>query len=94
MRNEIKKAIGETIEDLIASGINTSFSEKELNSTGNNESTGYSIYQRTYKIKPKCICQIVECKHFFSKTMGTGKEETDRIHQSVIRIITKTANNS
>ena len=34
MRNEIKKAIGETIEDLIASGINTSFSEKELRALG------------------------------------------------------------
>ena len=34
MRNGIKKAIGETIEDLIASGIKTSFSEKELKELG------------------------------------------------------------
>jgi putative transcriptional regulator len=34
MREEIKKAIGETVEDLIASGIKTSFSEKELKELG------------------------------------------------------------
>ena len=34
MRNSIKKSIGETVQDLMNSGINTSFTEKELNSLG------------------------------------------------------------
>ena len=34
MRDSIKKAIGETVQDLIDSGLTTSFTEKELNSLG------------------------------------------------------------
>ncbi len=34
MRNSIKKAIGETVQSLVDSGIKTSFTEKELNSLG------------------------------------------------------------
>jgi putative transcriptional regulator len=34
MRNSIKKAIGETVQDFINSGLKTSFTEKELNSLG------------------------------------------------------------
>ena len=34
MRNSVKKAIGETVQDLINSGLKTSFTEKELNSLG------------------------------------------------------------
>ena len=34
MRNSIKKAIGETVQDIINSGLKTSFTEKELNSLG------------------------------------------------------------
>lgn len=34
MRNSIKKAIGETVQDLVNSGVKTSFTEKELNSLG------------------------------------------------------------
>lgn len=34
MRNSIKKAIGETVQDLVNSGIKTSFTEKELNTLG------------------------------------------------------------
>ncbi len=34
MRNSIKKAIGETVQELVNSGLKTSFTEKELNSLG------------------------------------------------------------
>jgi len=34
MRESIKEAIGETVQDLIFSGIKTSFSDKELNELG------------------------------------------------------------
>ena len=34
MRDSIKKAIGETVQDLINSGLKTSFTKKELNSLG------------------------------------------------------------
>lgn len=34
MRDSIKKAIGDTVQDLINTGIKTSFTEKELNSLG------------------------------------------------------------
>lgn len=34
MRDSIKKAIGETVQDIINSGFKTSFTEKELNSLG------------------------------------------------------------
>ena len=34
MRNSIKNAISETVQDLINSGVKTSFTEKELNSLG------------------------------------------------------------
>jgi len=34
MRESVKKAIGETVQDLMNSGIKTSFTEKELNSLG------------------------------------------------------------
>lgn len=34
MRDSIKKAIGETVQDMINSGFKTSFTEKELNSLG------------------------------------------------------------
>jgi putative transcriptional regulator len=34
MRESIKKAIGDTVQDLIASGTKTSFTEKELNEFG------------------------------------------------------------
>lgn len=34
MRNSIKEAIGETVQDLINSGMQTSFSKKELDSLG------------------------------------------------------------
>jgi putative transcriptional regulator len=34
MKNSIKKAIGETVQDLVNSGIKTSFTEKELNTLG------------------------------------------------------------
>ena len=34
MRDSIKKAVGETVQDLINSGFKTSFTEKELNSLG------------------------------------------------------------
>jgi putative transcriptional regulator len=34
MREAMREAIGETIQDLIASGIKTSFTEKELNKLG------------------------------------------------------------
>ena len=34
MRNSIKKAIGETAQDLLNSGIKTSFTKKELDSLG------------------------------------------------------------
>ncbi|WP_245619950.1 helix-turn-helix domain-containing protein [Desulfobacter vibrioformis] len=34
MRDSIKKAIGETVQDMLNSGIKTSFTEKELNSLG------------------------------------------------------------
>ena len=34
MRDSIKKAIGETVQDLISSGVTTSFTEKELNALG------------------------------------------------------------
>ena len=34
MRESIKKAIGETVQDLVNSGIKTSFTQKELNSLG------------------------------------------------------------
>ena len=36
MRDSIKKSIGETIQDLMNSGIKTSFTSKELNSLGVN----------------------------------------------------------
>lgn len=34
MRDSIKKAIGNTVQDLINSGVKTSFTEKELNTLG------------------------------------------------------------
>ena len=34
MRNKIKNAIGETVNDLIRNGVKTSFSEKELKTLG------------------------------------------------------------
>ncbi len=34
MRESIRKAIGETVQDIINSGLKTSFTEKELNSLG------------------------------------------------------------
>ena len=34
MRNSIKQSIGETVQDLINSGIKTSFTQKELDSLG------------------------------------------------------------
>ncbi len=34
MRNSIKKAIGDTVQDLINSGMQTSFTKKELDSLG------------------------------------------------------------
>ena len=34
MRDSIKKAVGETVQDLTNSGFKTSFTEKELNSLG------------------------------------------------------------
>lgn len=34
MRDSIKKAIGETVQDMVNSGFKTSFTEKELNSLG------------------------------------------------------------
>jgi len=34
MRDSIKKSIGETVQDLMSSGIKTSFTQKELNSLG------------------------------------------------------------
>ena len=34
MRDSIRKAIGETVQDMINSGFKTSFTEKELNSLG------------------------------------------------------------
>lgn len=34
MRNSIKKAIGETVQDIVNSGLKTSFTKKELNSLG------------------------------------------------------------
>lgn len=34
MRNSIKKAIGETVQDFINTGIKSSFTEKELNALG------------------------------------------------------------
>jgi putative transcriptional regulator len=34
MKDSIKKAIGETVQDLINSGIKTSFTKKELNALG------------------------------------------------------------
>ncbi len=36
MRDSIKKSIGETVQDLMNSGIKTSFTSKELNSLGVN----------------------------------------------------------
>ena len=48
MRNSIKKAIGETAQDLINSGIKTSFTEKELNSLG---VTIPEVHLTTYQIK-------------------------------------------
>jgi len=34
MRDSIKKSISETVQDLVSSGIKTSFTQKELNSLG------------------------------------------------------------
>jgi len=34
MRDSIKKSIGKTVQDLMSSGIKTSFTQKELNSLG------------------------------------------------------------
>lgn len=34
MRDSIKKSIGETVQDLMNSGVKTSFTQKELNSLG------------------------------------------------------------
>ncbi len=34
MKNSVKKAIGNTVQELIDSGIKTSFTEKELNALG------------------------------------------------------------
>jgi len=48
MRDSIKKAIGGTVQDLINSGLKTSFTEKELNSLG---VTIPEIKFATYQIK-------------------------------------------
>ena len=48
MRDSIKKAIGETAQDLIDSGVKTSFTERELNSLG---VTIPEVHLTTYQIK-------------------------------------------
>lgn len=48
MRDSIKKAIGGTVQDLINSGLKTSFTEKELNSLG---ITIPEVKFATYQIK-------------------------------------------
>jgi|SRR6056297_669665 len=48
MRDSIKNAIGETVQDLINSGFKTSFTEKELNSLG---VTIPEVHLDTYQIK-------------------------------------------
>ena len=48
MRNSIKKAIGETVQDLVNSGLKTSFTEKELNSL---RITIPEVHLTTYQIK-------------------------------------------
>ena len=48
MRDSIKKAIGETVQDLINSGLKISFTEKELNSLG---VTIPEVKLTTYQIK-------------------------------------------
>ena len=48
MRDSIKKAIGETVQGLVNSGLKTSFTEKELNSLG---VTIPEVKLTTYQIK-------------------------------------------
>jgi len=48
MRESIKKAIGETVQDLVNSGLKTSFTMKELNSLG---VTIPEVDFETYQIK-------------------------------------------
>ena len=48
MRDSIKKAIGETVQGLVNSGVKISFTEKELNSLG---VTIPEVYLTTYQIK-------------------------------------------
>ena len=48
MRNSIKKAIGGTVQDLLNSGIKTSFAENELNSLGVKIP---EVYLTTHQIK-------------------------------------------
>ena len=48
MRESIKKAIGETVQDLVNSGLKTSFTLKELNSLG---VTIPEVHFATYQIK-------------------------------------------
>ncbi len=48
MRDSIKQAIGDTVQDFINNGINTSFTQKELNTLG---VTIPEIHLTTYQIK-------------------------------------------
>lgn len=48
MRDSIKKAIGDTVQDLVNSGIKTSFTKKELNALGVEIP---EVHLTTYQIK-------------------------------------------
>jgi len=78
MRDSIKNAIGETVQDLINSGFKTSFTEKELNSLGVSipevhlDSSNKSN-QRNLECESNGFCQIVKCESIFNRQWEQGK---------------------
>ena len=88
MRDSIKKAIGETVQDMIDSGFKTSFTEKELNAL---DITIPEVQLTTHQIKgirekikfeSNRFCQIIKRKPIFNKAMGTRKKKANGFHTS------------
>jgi len=81
MREKIKRAIGDTVQDLILSNVKTSFTEKELKELG--------VIIPKVKINARDIkkirCKSSKCKFIFCKTMGAREKNSIRFNKNFIR---------
>jgi len=76
MRDSVREAVGETVRDMIRSGLKPSFTKKELDSLGVEISD--QGHQEKNESQSDSVCEDAQCESVICEALGTGKQKAGR----------------